>query len=213
MASEREAAEQIAGAVAESLTTAIRRSDIEDVIESEIEDLGLVQDELETARRVVDEENITTTDYFAFRSAMLENGVDDDGVSEIWDELRDEGAIPSGTRPDQTSESGSGSGSGGASDTGESSDPSGDLPFADGDDILLTMQETDASEKTAMLLSDSIMNEEIKVATAQSEIGEQILKPLDPGKDLALPMHVVYEDGTFSVGDLEGLFERYLSDK
>lgn len=79
------------------------------------------------AREIVEDNEITTTDFVTFQNAMREAGYADE-ASDAWSDLRDEDAIPKGTV-------GSGGGGGSESDGGgesESDDSSGgadvDLP-------------------------------------------------------------------------------------
>lgn len=103
MVDKDEAANKIAEAIGGALTEAVQETDFESVIKDTLDELDVETTDvsdggpMEIGRAVVEEENITTTDFFEFRSAMLDNDVDDDTVSEVWDDLRDEGAIPKGS--------------------------------------------------------------------------------------------------------------------
>lgn len=79
--------------------------------ETSMGDPGSGSSAVETARRIVSEEGITSTDYIVFRTSMLGEDFDDDTIQEVWADLRDEGAIGSGgggEQPAESSDSGGG---------------------------------------------------------------------------------------------------------
>lgn len=57
---------------------------------------------LETAREVVEENGIESTDYIEFQSLMDARGLSRDETREYWDELRSDGTIPSQAQEDDT---------------------------------------------------------------------------------------------------------------
>lgn len=70
---------------------------VEQAVDQALVDTGALRS---AAEQVVADNNITKFDFFEFRSALTDMGFSEDAVTETWDRMRDDDAIPEGDESD-----------------------------------------------------------------------------------------------------------------
>jgi hypothetical protein len=169
-------------------------------------------------RVVVNEEGVTTTDFFTYQSAMRDRGFDSDLISESWDVLRDDDAIPkggSGSDASNGDESGAGSVDVDAEVAGDEPAEEIELPAGvemdEGDTILVAHGEEEASQVAITVLDEAIENEEVRVVLTNDDMFEEmlelVLKPLDA--PVEVPAAVEWTGETFAETSLQSVFAQY----
>jgi len=126
-------------------------------------------------------------EYNAFFADCREAGFDASDCGAMWSSTKDDG---------------SSSGTVSTPDNSDSSD--GEMT-----DVLLLKEGSESSDLAAELLSQKIMDEELGVATVDSDDGQQILENIDPLPPV--PAHIRMTESEVEPGDLEGLIQDAVS--
>jgi len=170
---------------------------------------------LVAGRTIAEENDITKYDFPQFAAAMRDRGdYDQDTISEVWSDLRDEDSLTAATEEDKPGSAGGDDGddSGGATDNAESRGESDDGPeemFPPGQDVLLIREGSASSARAAEALQDPMLQQDVLPIPITSDMGEDLLEPLD--NDVSTPIYLVAQaDESFEREPLEDIFEQYL---
>ncbi len=176
--------------------------------ETDEQDAGGEQTPLEVGRDVVEEENLTNTDWPTFAAEMRDRGItEQDTHSEVWSELKEEGTIG---QPQSESSGGSSSSESSSSDE-ETQHPSGlgedDFGIPVGTDLLMVQTDEQASEMVISTLNEAIDAEEVIAMPITSDIGEAVIEPME--SDVTTPFYLEATEEGLVQHPLEMLVEKY----
>lgn len=175
------------------------RERVKDDAESAVNDrLGDTDDSDDAADGLLDPSDIVSrgwdlSEYNDFFSDCRQAGYSASDCGSMWTAAKEAGAT-AGSAADSGTQSGSGT-------------PSPASSQQERTDVLILEEEGESSSLTAQYLADPITDGEIEVMAVESDAGEQLVDAVD--ETPAIPAHIVVEDQTASVGDLEALFDRF----
>lgn len=174
-------------------------------------------------REIVEEENITKTDFPTFAKEMRESGFEDqETISSVWQTLRDDNTIDGddeGTEEDtapaeqvdvdvegmETTTEQQEEDVGREADEDETEEAMGTIE--PGTDILMVKEGHNASSRVAEVLGSPILDQEILAVPFDSDVGRTILD--DMPSDVSVPFYVVAEADGFRQESLEDLLSAY----
>jgi len=185
---------------------------LDNIAEAVEDEGGDFDSPLVAGRTIAQEEEITRYDFPTFAKNMRDRGdYDQDTISEVWSDLRDEGAL---VEPDEEDKPGGGSSDSDGEDVeppepDEGDDGGTEAMFPEGQDVLLIREGSAASEKAAEALAQPMLDQDVLAIPVGSDFGEELVEPLSDGVEI--PAHLVANaDDTFSAGSLEDLFGKYI---
>lgn len=178
-----------------------------------------LEDPEQIGRDVVAEHDITKSDWPSFAKHMREEGVEEDGISDVWHALRDEGVInggssggggsdASGGGSGDGAEDGSDGGAGGGADVDEAVDEEDVVAIPPETDIVIIKGEmTDAWLALAEELSEPIRTNKVVPYPVDSDVGRMLVEPMQG--DVKTPLYVRVGSESFEVRELKDLIEKY----